>query len=161
MTGKIHSFQSLGTVDGPGVRFVVFMRGCNLSCGYCQNIDVVHGEYCEYTPQEVMDRIIRYKEYFEDDGGVTISGGEPLLQASFVKELLMLCKKNGIHTAIDTAGAVLNDEVLELLEYVDLVLLDIKMTNDADYKKYIGCSLSKPLRFLDELETRNVSCWIR
>ena len=161
MKGKIHSFQSLGTVDGPGVRFVVFMHGCNLSCGYCQNVDVCRGEYEEFSAQEVFEKIKRYKSYFGKDGGVTVSGGEPLLQAEFVKELFALCKTEGIHTALDTSGSIWNEDVSALLDVCDLVLLDIKMTNDADYKTYIGCSISAPLAFLEELEKRQIPTWIR
>lgn len=161
MKGKIHSFQSLGTLDGPGVRFVTFLHGCNLHCGYCHNVDVCKGEYTEYSPEEIMEKILRYREYFGNDGGVTISGGEPLLQTDFVAELFTLCKKNNIHTALDTSGSIWNDKVKELLNLCDLVLLDIKMTNDRDYKKYIGCSIDTPLAFLDYLESNHIPCYIR
>ena len=161
MKGNIHSFQSLGTVDGPGVRFVVFMHGCNLSCGYCQNIDVCRGEYEEFSPEEVFSKIKRYKSYFGKSGGITVSGGEPLLQAEFVKELFTLCKKDGIHTALDTSGSIWNDDVSSLLDVCDLVLLDMKMTSENDYKKHIGCDISAPLAFLEELEKRNIPTWIR
>lgn len=161
MTGKIHSFLSLGTVDGPGVRFVVFMHGCNLSCGYCQNIDAVLGEYKEYSPKEVLDMILKYKEYFSDNGGVTVSGGEPLLQSEFVCELFKLCHEHGIHTALDTSGSIYNDKISMLLDYTDLVLLDIKMCNNSDYEKYIGCSIDTPLKFLGVLNERKVPVYIR
>ncbi len=161
MKGKIHSFQSLGTLDGPGVRFVVFMHGCNLRCGYCHNIDVCKGGYTEHTPEEVLDRILRYKEYFGTDGGVTVSGGEPLLQAEFVTELFKLCRKNGIHTALDTSGSIWSSGARELLCNCDLVLLDIKMTEDDLYKKHIGCGIDVPLLFLNELESRKIDCIVR
>jgi len=161
MKGKIHSFQSLGTLDGPGVRFVTFLHGCNLHCGYCHNVDVCKGEYTEYSPEEIMEKILRYREYFGKDGGVTLSGGEPLLQTDFVSELFTLCKKNNIHTALDTSGSIWNDKVKELLNLCDLVLLDIKMTNDRDYKKYIGCGIDTPLAFLDYLEANHIPCYIR
>lgn len=161
MNGKIHSFQSLGTVDGPGVRFVCFLHGCNLSCGYCHNIDVCRGEYKELSAEEVFSKIKRYKSYFGKDGGVTVSGGEPLLQAKFVKELFTLCKNEGIHTALDTSGSLWNEDMASLLDVCDLVLLDIKMTNNTDYKQYIGCDISAPLAFLEELEKRNIPTWIR
>lgn len=161
MKGKIHSFQSLGTLDGPGVRFVTFLHGCNLRCGYCHNIDVCKGEYTEYTPKEIMEKILRFREYFGKDGGVTLSGGEPLLQADFAAELYSLCKENNIHTALDTSGSIWNDNVKELLKLCDLVLLDIKMTNDTDYKKYIGCNIDTPLAFLDYLEENHIPCYIR
>ncbi len=161
MNGKIHSFQSLGTVDGPGVRFVVFLSGCNLSCGYCHNPDVCHGAYTEYTAEDVLEKVKRYKTYFGTEGGITVSGGEPLLQASFVWELFSLCKKEGIHTTLDTSGSIWNEDVSSLLDVCDLVLLDIKMTDEESYKAHIGCSMHAPLRFLEELETRKIPCWIR
>ena len=161
MKGKIHSFQSLGTLDGPGVRYVVFMHGCNLRCGYCHNPDVCHGEFTEYTAEEVFEQIKRYQTYFGTDGGVTVSGGEPLLQAEFVRELFTLCKQAGIHTALDTAGSLWNEEIASLLSVCDLVLLDLKMTDEESYQKHIGCSLKAPLAFLEELANRNIPCWIR
>ena len=162
MNGKVHSCQSMGTLDGPGVRFVVFMQGCNLKCGYCHNPDTQNidgGE--EMSAEEIVSKVLRYKNYFGDEGGITVSGGEPLLQAEFLFELFSLCKEKGIHTAIDTSGSILNDDVKKLLTVTDCVLLDIKMTNDDDYKKYIGTSLDKVLMFLDELEVRNIDTWIR
>lgn len=161
MTGKIHSFQSLGTLDGPGVRFVVFLHGCNLHCGYCHNIDVCRGDFQEFTPEEVFEKILRCKAYFGPDGGVTVSGGEPLLQADFVAALLKLCKENGIHTALDTSGSVWNEDVQEVLSFCDLVLLDIKMTDDYSYRTHIGCGIDTPLSFLGALEKREIPCWIR
>ena len=161
MKGKIHSFQSMGTVDGPGVRYVVFMHGCNLKCGYCHNIDVVKGEYIEYSSKDILNKVIRFQEYFANDGGITISGGEPLLQAEFVYELFKLCHENGINTCLDTSGSVLNDIVLKVLEYTDLVLLDVKMSNDEDYQKHIGMSLDNVIDFLKVLDNKNIDCWIR
>lgn len=161
MIGKIHSFQSLGTLDGPGVRFITFMHGCPLHCGYCHNIDVCRGEFQEYTPEDVIEKVLRYREYFGKDGGITVSGGEPLLQAEFVGSLFSLCKENGIHTVLDTSGCILNAEVMQVLENCDLVLLDLKMTNENDYRTHIGCSIDAPLAFLEELEKRKIPCWIR
>ena len=161
MKGKIHSFQSLGTLDGPGVRFVAFMHGCNLHCGYCHNVDVCKGEYIEYTPEEVFKRVTRYKEYFSDNGGITVSGGEPLLQAGFLNELFDLCKKDGINTVIDTSGSLWNDIIDKLLDKTDLVMLDIKMTREEDYLKYIGCSIELPINFLKKIEQKGKKCWIR
>ena len=161
MKGKIHSFQSLGTVDGPGVRFVVFLHGCNLRCGYCHNPDVCHGAYTEYTAEEVFEKVKRFKPYFGADGGITVSGGEPLLQAEFVKDLFALCKSDGIHTALDTSGSIWNDKVEALLPFCQLVLLDLKMTDEKSYLTHIGCSLDEPLRFLQKLEEQNIPCWIR
>ena len=110
--GKINSIQSLGTLDGPGVRFVVFLQGCNLRCGCCHNPDtwdISQGK--EYSADEILNKAIRYKEYFKNTGGITVSGGEPLLQPDFVKELFKLCKENGINTCLDTSGSIFNDKV--------------------------------------------------
>ena len=162
MTGNIHSIQSLGTVDGPGVRTVVFMQGCPLRCGYCHNPDTWDpnaGETADTA--EVFAKIKRFRPYFGPEGGVTVSGGEALLQPDFVRELFTLCKNEGIHTALDTSGCLWNEKVEGLLEVTDLVLLDIKMTTDADYREYIGCSLEKPLFFLHKLEEKGIPAWIR
>lgn len=160
--GKINSIQTLGTVDGPGVRFVVFMQGCNLHCGCCHNPETQSIEGgTEYTPQELAEKAARYREYFGKEGGITLSGGEPILQAEFAKALFYECKKLGINTCIDTSGSILNDSVKDLLEVTDFVLLDIKYTNDADYQKYVGCSLSAPLEFLEYLAEKNIPTVIR
>ena len=160
--GKINSFQSLGTVDGPGIRFVVFMQGCNLRCGCCHNPDTweISGGKT-YTAEEVADNACRYKDYFGNDGGITVSGGEPLLQAKFVKELFAILKKRGINTCLDTSGNILSNEVLELLDYTDRVLLDIKFTNNSDYVKYAGCTLDKVLEFLSVLDSKKIPTTIR
>lgn len=161
MNGKIHSFQSLGTLDGPGVRFVAFLHGCHLHCGYCHNIDVCRGNFTLYSPHEIVEKAMRYQEYFGGTGGITLSGGEPLLQSEFVAETFRLCKKSGIHTALDTSGSIWNESVKEVLDNCDLVLLDLKMTTEEEYQKHIGCSLSAPLAFLERLEERQIPCWIR
>ena len=161
-TGVIHSIQSLGTVDGPGIRFVVFLKGCNLRCGCCHNPDTwdMKGGK-EYTPEEIVEKAKRYKEYFGKEGGITLSGGEPLLQAEFAKEVFALCKQNDINTCLDTSGSLLNDEVKELLSFTDRVLLDIKYTTDENYKKHVGCSLSRPLEFLNYLEKQKTPTTVR
>ena len=162
MTGRIHSFQSLGTVDGPGVRFVVFMQGCPLRCGCCHNPDTWElscGE--EYTLDEVLKRIVRFKEYFGSTGGVTVSGGEPLLQAEFVKELFELCHENGINTCLDTSGCLLDGTVKELLKVTDRVLLDIKYTDEELYREHVGCELSGVLKFLKYLDSEKIPTTLR
>ena len=160
--GFVHSFQSLGTVDGPGIRFVVFLKGCNLRCGCCHNPDTFEmQDGQEFTAEEIVAKVIRFKEYFGKKGGITVSGGEPLLQAEFVKELFTLCKEQGINTCLDTSGSILNDDVKSLLEVTDRVLLDIKYTNDEDYQKYVGCSLSAPMEFLDYLKTEKIPTTVR
>ena len=160
--GKIHSIQSLGTVDGPGVRYVVFMQGCNLRCACCHNPDTWNlkgGE--DYTAEMVVENACRYKEYFGANGGITISGGEPLLQAEFVKNVFALCKKRGINTCLDTSGSIINDSVIGLLDYTDRVLLDIKYTNDKDYINYVGCNLNSVLEFLELLRKKQIKTTIR
>ncbi len=163
VTGNIHSFESLGTVDGPGLRFVVFMQGCPLRCLYCHNPDTwAVGEKPAYelTPQQLLDEVLRYKSFIAR-GGVTVTGGEPLLQPQFLTEFFRLCKEAGIHTALDTSGHILSSKVLDMLPYVDLVLLDIK-TLDADlHPRLAGVKLDNTLRFLDELESRNIPTWVR
>ncbi len=160
--GFVHSFQSLGTVDGPGIRFVVFLKGCNLRCGCCHNPDtweLVGGQ--EFTAEEIVTKVIRFKEYFGEKGGITVSGGEPLLQAEFVREVFALCKEQGINTCLDTSGSIFNDDVKSLLEVTDRVLLDIKHTTDEGYQKHVGCSLSAPMEFLDYLEKEQIPTTIR
>ena len=160
--GKINSIQSLGTVDGPGIRFVVFMQGCNLRCGYCHNPDTWNTTSgTKITTDELLEKAVRFKSYFGAEGGVTVSGGEPLLQAEFVTEFFRKCHENGINTCLDTSGSLFDDKIKELLKHTDRVLLDIKFTNDEDYRNYIGCELSAPLLFLDYLEENNIPTTIR
>ena len=150
MEGKIHSIQSLGTLDGPGLRFVIFFQGCNLRCGCCHNPDTWNlSEGSNISSQELINKAIRYKEYFNNKGGITISGGEPLLQPLFAYEIFKLAHDNNINTCLDTSGSILNDNVKKLLTKTDRVLLDIKYLNDNLYNKYVGCSLNKVLEFLD------------
>lgn len=160
--GRIHSIQSLGTVDGPGIRFVVFLQGCNLRCKCCHNPDTWNlnvGKEC--TAEEIAEKAERYKEYFGNDGGITLSGGEPLLQAEFAHELFRLCHEKGINTCLDTSGSILTSCVKALLEETDRVLLDIKYTDDALYKENVGCSLEKPLEFLDYLNKNKIPVTLR
>ncbi|MDE7453993.1 MAG: pyruvate formate lyase-activating protein [Clostridia bacterium] len=151
MKGKIHSFESFGTVDGPGIRFVVFMQGCPMRCKYCHNPDTwSFSGGTEYTPEQVAEKALKYKNYIQKGGGVTVSGGEPLIQAEFVKELFTLLKRGGVHTALDTSGINFdrNDKtIIGLLEVTDLVLLDIKHIDDGEHKKLTGHPNSKPLEF--------------
>lgn len=162
VVGRVHSIQSLGTVDGPGVRFVVFLQGCPLRCGCCHNPDtwdVTGGT--QYTAREIVDKAERFKEYFGTSGGITLSGGEPLLQPAFVREVFSLCHERGIHTCLDTSGCVLSDAVKEVLALTDRVLLDIKYTDENSYVKYVGCTLDKPLEFLGFLDERQISTTLR
>ncbi len=160
--GFVHSIQSLGTLDGPGIRFVVFLQGCNLRCGCCHNPDTwtMQGAK-EYTAKEIVDKAERYKEYFGTEGGITLSGGEPLLQAEFAREIFSLAHERGINTCLDTSGSILNDSVRALLSECDVVMLDLKYSTDEDYRKYVGCSVSAPQKFLDELEERKIKTIVR
>lgn len=160
--GYVHSIQSLGTLDGPGIRFVIFMQGCPLRCGCCHNPDTWEfGVGEEYTPDELIRRALRFREYFGAEGGITVSGGEPLMQAEFVTELFKLSREVGINTCLDTSGCVLNAEVRELLRFTDRVLLDVKYTKDEDYQAFVGCPLSAPLSFLDYLDGQGIPTTVR
>lgn len=159
--GRVHSIQSLGTVDGPGVRFVVFLQGCPLRCSCCHNPDTWEKGGDEFSAKEIVEKAEHYREYFGSEGGITLSGGEPLLQAEFVRDIFALCKEKGINTCLDTSGCVLNDSVKEALEFTDMVLLDIKYTTDELYKRYVGCSLNAPLEFLEYLNKKKIATVLR
>ncbi len=162
MEGFISSIQSMGTVDGPGVRFVVFLQGCPLRCGYCHNPETRNfGEGTKYSADEIVNKALRFKEYFGKDGGITLSGGEPIMQPEFAAEIFKKCRKNGISTCLDTSGCVINDAVEELIDLTDYVMLDIKFTSDSDYLKHIGCSIGKPLEFLKLLNRKNKTVRLR
>ena len=162
MEGRVHSFQSLGTVDGPGVRAVVFMQGCSLRCVCCHNPDTWEFDGGTLTtPNALAEKIRRLKSYFGKDGGLTVSGGEPLLQAQFVTELFKICKSEGISCALDTSGCVYNRQVEELLSFCDIVLLDYKYTNADDYKSKCGCSIFDVDFFLERLEQMGKRVWLR
>ena len=162
MTGRVHSIQSLGTLDGPGVRFVVFLQGCHLRCKCCHNPDTwAHEGGTEYSVRALFDKAIRYREYFGKDGGVTLSGGEPLLQADFAREFFALCREAGVNTCLDTSGALLNEGVLALLDACDRVLLDVKYTTDGGYRENVGGSLSSVLDFLRILDEKGIPTTLR
>ena len=161
---RIHSFETLGAVDGPGIRVVIFMQGCHLQCKYCQNRDtwdVKKGEV--YTVEEIIERVERYKNYMiPSGGGVTISGGEPLLQTTFLINLFQELIRRVIHTAIDTSGMVeITDKIAQLIELTDLFLLDIKSMNDEICKDLVGRSNQKELEFARYLSDHNKEIWIR
>ena len=168
MLGRIHSFESFGTVDGPGIRFVVFMQGCPLRCKYCHNPDTWGAGGEEYSAQAVVEKVLRYKNYFGDRGGVTVSGGEPLLQIDFVIELFTILKSKGIHTCVDTSGVTFrkdNESSVEkhkkLLEVTDLFLLDIKHIEDEPCKDLTGQSNQNTLAFAKFLNENKKKIWIR
>ena len=159
--GYIHSLQSLGTVDGPGVRAVVFASGCPLRCAYCHNPDT--WRMTDGTPTDAAElaaRIERLVPYIKN-GGVTFSGGEPCMQAEFFTSLASLLRGMGLHIALDTSGCIMNDGVKELLSRVDLVLLDVKFTTEEAYKHYTGGSLFATLGFLSYLSEIKKPVWIR
>ena len=168
MIGRIHSFESFGTVDGPGIRFVVFLQGCPLRCQYCHNPDTWGNGGTEYTVEQVVEKALRYKNYFGDKGGVTVSGGEPLLQIDFIIELFTALKAKGIHTCIDTSGITFKkdseasvDKHKKLLAVTDLVLLDIKHIDNEACKKLTGQSNENTLAFAKFLSDNGVKTWIR
>ncbi len=162
MTGQVHSIQSLGTLDGPGLRFVVFLQGCNLRCKCCHNPDTWDRQSeKQFTPEEIVEKALHYKEYFGEKGGVTISGGEPLLQPEFCYEIFKFCHENGINTCLDTSGSILNDNIKKLLTETDRVLLDIKYTENDLYLENVGCSLEKPMNFLYYLNEQKIPTTIR
>ena len=160
---KVHSIETFGTVDGPGIRYVVFLQGCHLQCKYCQNRDtwdINSGKYI--SVEELVNNIKKYITYITPRGGVTISGGEPLLQPYFLITLFKELKKLGIHTAIDTSGMVeITDTIKELLSLTDLVLLDIKHIDSKKCKDLVGFSNEKELAFSKYLSDNNIPIWIR
>ncbi|MDE6284950.1 MAG: pyruvate formate lyase-activating protein [Bacilli bacterium] len=161
MKGYVESIESLGLVDGPGIRNVVFLGGCTLRCKYCQNPETWQMKEPNMTAKELAKKIIRNKPYFKrNQGGITFSGGEPLLQKKFLIEVCKLLKKENIHIALDTAG-VGTGNYKEILKYIDLVLLDIKHTNPEEYLKLTGRSIDESQNFIEELNKSNVPVWIR
>jgi pyruvate formate lyase activating enzyme len=160
--GKIHSIETMGLVDGPGIRVVVFLQGCALRCKFCHNPDtwaMNGGE--EYTPEQLVKKIERFKSYFSSSGGgVTFSGGEPLRQPEFLLECLKLCKSKGINTCVDTAGYGFGDYD-EILKYTDLVLFDIKHITREGYKNITLMEIDESLNFLEAMKRNNTKMWIR
>ena len=161
ITGNINSFETMGLVDGPGVRFVVFMQGCPLRCAYCHNPEMWNAKEAkiQMTPEELLKKVLRYKVYFKNNGGVTVSGGEPLLQAKFVEEFFKLCKQNNIHTCLDTSGFGENYETL--LDYCDLVILDVKELDANKYEKLVGKKIEKFKKFLQICQEKGKKMWLR
>ena len=160
---KIHSIETFGTVDGPGVRFVTFFQGCNLECKYCHNRDtwdINQGTYI--SVDELFNNVLRYKQYIMPNGGFTASGGEPLLQPNFLIYLFKKLKEANIHTAIDTSGMIkITEPIKELLSLTNLVLLDIKHINPNKSKELVGVSNEKELEFAKYLSDNGIPMWIR
>lgn len=158
--GSIDSIESMGLVDGPGIRTVIFMNGCRLRCKYCHNPEMWTKKENNITPEEIVKKVLRNKPYFKNNGGVTFSGGEPLFQPEFLLETCKLLKKENIHIALDTAGHGFGNYD-EILKYVDLVLLDIKHTNKKDYKELTGGNIDEADEFIRSLNKSNKKVWIR
>ena len=161
-TGRIHSLESMGLVDGPGIRTVVFLQGCALRCRYCHNPDTWDpGAPAQtITPAELVDRLLRYKPYYGATGGVTFSGGEPLLQPEFLAECLKRCREAGIHTCLDTAGAGLG-EYGAILAHTDLILLDVKHYDPEGYRAVTGADMGAYDRFLAAVQAAQIPLWVR
>lgn len=165
LTGRIHSFESCGTVDGPGIRFIVFFQGCLMRCLYCHNRDTwdTHAGR-EVSVDELMREVVSYRHFIQaSGGGVTASGGEAILQAAFVRDWFTVCKQQGYHTCLDTNGFVRRyDAVIdELLAVTDLVMLDLKQINDDIHQKLVGVSNNRTLEFARYLADKGISTWIR
>ena len=163
--GKIHSVESMGLVDGPGIRVVVFMQGCTLRGLYCHNPDTWtldgNKDALDFTPEELVNKISRFRSYFEKSGGgVTFSGGDPLKQPEFLKETLKLCKEAGIHTTLDTSGVGFGDYE-EILKYTDLVLYDVKHLTREGYKDMTGIEIDETQKFLEACKKMGTKMWIR
>ncbi len=168
MIGRIHSFESFGTVDGPGIRYVVFLQGCPLRCQYCHNPDTWGAGGKEYSVEQVVNQALRYKNYFGEKGGVTVTGGEPLLQIDFVIELFTSLQEKGVHTCVYTSGITFKandaasvDKHKRLLEVTDLFLLDIKHIDDEKCKALTGQSNANTLAFAKFLSDNGKATWIR
>ena len=165
MKGRVHSIQSLGAVDGPGIRYVVFLQGCPLRCAYCHNPDtwLCQGGTLR-DAEELAKEICRYKPYFGTKGGVTVSGGEPLTQAPFVEELFRLLHQENVHTALDTSGVGDLEQARRVLEHTDLILGDLKFATKEDYQTYCGANTDKVLKILSFYQmaaAMKIPLWVR
>lgn len=158
--GSINSVESFGLLDGPGIRYVIFLNGCSLRCKYCHNPEMFLRKENNTSVDEMVEKIKRFKPYFKNGGGVTFSGGEALLQIEFITELTKALKNENIHVALDTAGVGLGDYE-EILSLVDLVILDIKHINEDGYKNITGKSMDKFWMFKKALDKSNVHLWLR
>lgn len=166
--GYVHSLESFGSADGPGVRYVIFMSGCHMRCQYCHNPDTWKmGSGKEYTPDELLKTALKYRPYWKKEGGITVSGGEPLLQIDFLIELFRKAKKQRVHTVIDTSGNPFTREEpffgkwKELMKYTDLVLLDIKHIDDAKHRALTGQTNENILDMAKALDEIGKPVWIR
>ena len=170
MIGLINQIESFGTVDGPGIRFVVFFQGCPLRCQFCHNPDTWSADLGnvknngkgtgEFTPDQLLAEVLRYKNFIRS-GGVTATGGEPLMQAEFLREFFRLCKEEGIHTCLDTSGAIFNERTKAVMDYTDLVMLDLKTLDDDLHKSYTGATRENNHRWMEHLQEIGKPTWIR
>lgn len=166
--GNIHSIESFGSVDGPGVRYIFFLKGCNMRCKYCHNPDTWDKKIGEQlTPQQAFNQAYRYHTYWKEKGGITVSGGEALLQIDFVIELFKIAKKKGVNTVLDTSGNPFTlespfiDKFNELMEVTDLFLMDLKHIDDEKHKELTGCSNKNILKMIEYLSDHGKKMWIR
>ena len=162
-SGYIHSIETMGLVDGPNIRTVIFMQGCPLRCKFCHNPDTweLKSNFM-MTSKEVVDEVRKYRTYIEMGGGVTFSGGEPLLQSEFLLDMLKLCKKAGFHTCIDTSGTGYSKQYLdEILKYTDLVILDIKAIDRKNYEEITSRKMDMFNYFIERLKINNNKLWLR
>ncbi len=160
MKASINSIESMGLVDGPGIRTVIFFNGCKLRCKYCHNPEMWNIQNNNYNIEQLVEKIKRFKPYYRDNGGVTYSGGEPLVQVDFLIELSKELKKNNIHIALDTAGCGIG-KYDEVLKYIDLVILDIKHVDKFEFKELTGFTKDESIRFIDALNKSGKDVWIR
>lgn len=163
VTGNVHSVETFGTVDGPGIRYVIFLQGCPLRCKFCHNPDTwERGKGIEMDSDQVLREVSQYRQFYHSSGGgVTASGGEPTLQPEFVEALFHGVKKLGLNTALDTSGFVEIDRVEDLLKLTDLVLLDIKETGQEEHIELTGVDIKPVRNFIFELERRGKPVWVR
>lgn len=166
--GKIHSIESFGSADGPGVRYIIFLKGCKMRCKYCHNPDTWGADgVTEETAEEVLKKAMRYKNYWKNNGGITVSGGEALLQIDFLIELFKLAKENNVHTTLDTSGNPFTREepffgkFNELMKYTDLYMLDIKHIDNGKHKKLTGQPNENILDMAKYLSENGKAMWIR
>lgn len=160
-TGSVSKIETMGLVDGPGIRFVVFLNSCRLRCKYCHNPETWQMGTKNYTPQMLVDKIVRYKPYFKrNNGGVTFSGGDPIVQADFLIETCKLLKKENIHIALDTAGVGVG-RYQEIIDLVDLIIWDIKHAEADGYKELTGLNIEPSLEFLEVMNNNQKDVWLR
>ena len=160
-TLRVHSIESFATLDGTGIRCAVFFAGCPLRCLCCHNADTWTASGTEYSPEALAEKVLRFRPYFSRGGGVTWSGGEPLVQAGPLAELSRIMRGAGVHVALDTSGCLWNDDVARLLQDVDLVIADLKCATEEEYRNFAGGSLAAVSRFLDEVAARGIPLWLR